>query len=94
MVVERVDPDRERQLALELGAAAGEHEVPAARRARSAQLGQQPRLADPRLAPHDDAARAAAPERVEGRLEPLELARPADEVRGLPDPRPARAYPA
>ena len=48
-VVERVAEDAERQLGLELGGAAGQHEVAAGPRA-GAQLPQQPALADARLA--------------------------------------------
>ena len=49
MVVERVDPDRERQLALELGAAADEHGMPP-RGGALGELAEQPGLADPGLA--------------------------------------------
>ena len=58
--VERVDPDAERQVALELGRRAGEHEV-AALLGAAAQLGEQPRLADARLALDRDARLRASP---------------------------------
>ena len=54
--VERVDPHAERHVALELGRGAGQHEVAALLGAR-AQLGQQPGLADARLALQRDARR-------------------------------------
>ena len=49
VVVERVDPDGERQLALQLGSAPGEHGQPPPGRALG-QLAQEPCLADPGLA--------------------------------------------
>ena len=54
--VEGVDDQAERQLALELGGAALEHEA-AARLGASNQLAQQVGLADPRLAAEDDEPR-------------------------------------
>ena len=57
VLVQRIDEHPERQVALELGRAAGEHGAPTGIRPRR-QLGQQARLADPRLALDDQAARA------------------------------------
>ena len=54
--VERVDPHAERQVALELGGRAREHQV-AALLGLPPQLGQQPGLADARLAFDRDACR-------------------------------------
>ena len=60
MLVERVDHDAERHVALVLGAAALEHQQPGVARA-VAERGQQRGLADPRLADDaEHAARAAA----------------------------------
>ncbi len=70
--VERVDPDAERHVALELGGEPAEHEV-AARFGACAQLGQQARLADPRLAFEREARQRAVRERVERAVEPREL---------------------
>ena len=64
VIVERVDPDRERQLALELGPAAHEHRV-AALGGAVRKLTEQPRLADPRLAADDQPAGAPAAHLVE-----------------------------
>ena len=78
VVVQRVDPDRERQIGLQLGAAADVDGVPAGARALG-QLVEQPRLADAGLAGHDDPARAGRPDRVERRIERRELLSAADE---------------
>jgi hypothetical protein len=59
--VEGVDPDAERNVALELRSRAGEHEMPAGLGALP-QLVEEPRLADPRLALDGDARRATARE--------------------------------
>ena len=82
VVVERVDPDRERQLALELGAAAHEHRV-AARGGALGQLAEQPGLADPRLAVDHQPGCAAAAEAVERGLDRRELVAASDESRPL-----------
>ena len=70
--IERVDPDAERQVALELRRRAGEHEE-AALLGAAAQLGEQVRLADARLALDRDAGRRPGRQRVERRVELLEL---------------------
>jgi hypothetical protein len=70
--VERVGPDREREVALELRGGAGEHEAAAPLRP-PAQLGQQPRLADPRLALDRHAAGHAGRQRVERVVDRREL---------------------
>ncbi len=71
--VERVDPDAERQVALELGRRAAEHEVPALLGA-FAQLAEQARLADPGLALDRDAGPFSPRQRVQGHLDLVELA--------------------
>ena len=58
VVVERVDPDAERQVLLELGAAAGQDDA-AALGAAVGELLEHPRLADARLAADGDEARVA-----------------------------------
>ena len=72
VVVERVDPDRERQLALQLGSAAHEHGVPALGGALG-ELPEQPRLADPRLAADHQPAGAAGAEAVQRRVHRRQL---------------------
>ena len=72
--VERVDPDAVGPVALELGPGAGEHDV-AVRLRAGTQLGQQPRLADPRFALDRDT--------VTGQQRRLELG----ELRGAADDR-------
>ena len=72
MPVERVDPQRERHVVLELGRAPAEHEVPARRRP-ARQLGQQARLADPRLAEHAQRLRRPALDEREHVVYDLEL---------------------
>ena len=62
--LERVDDRHERDVVLELGRAALEHDE-ALRRGALAQLGQQPRLADARLAADDEQAPPAARHGVE-----------------------------
>ena len=86
---QRVLPDAERQLALELRRAPAEHEVSAARAAR-AELVEQPRLADPALAartrsPRPGAARALqrVVDRRELRAPPEELPLPAATTRQI-----------
>jgi hypothetical protein len=63
-VVQRVDPDAERELALELHAAAGEHQVPA-RLGLLDERGEQPRLADPGLACDREPTRTPEPQPCE-----------------------------
>ena len=70
--VESVDPDAERQIALELGRRPGQHET-APRLGAIAQLTEQARLADSRLALQRHADQAALRQRVECRIEQLEL---------------------
>ena len=81
VLVERVHEDRERQVALELGCRAGEDELPARVRA-SGELGEQARLADPRLADQLDRRGATAIELVEEPIERTELLGAPDEVLG------------
>ena len=68
VIVERVDPDAERQLALELGAAAREDEVPALLAALR-ELLEQACLADPRFAAQRDEGRPPPAEALERRLQ-------------------------
>ena len=75
VLVERVDEDPERQVALELGRAARQHEA-AAVVGHRLELRQQPRLADARLAHELDRARAAL-ERI---FEHAQLLRTPDEL--------------
>ena len=70
--VESVDPDAERQIALELGRRPGQHEA-APRLGAIAQLTEQPRLADSRLALQRHADQAALRQRIECRIEQQEL---------------------
>ena len=70
--VERVDDRHQRDVVLELGRAALEHDE-ALRRGALAQLGQQPRLADARLATGDEQAPLAARHGVERPRDRLEL---------------------
>ena len=70
VVVERVDEDRERQLALELRGAAGEHELPAPVGALG-QLREHARLADAGLAHQLQGARPPPLELGEGLVEHL-----------------------
>src|SRR6185436_15923842 len=77
MVVQHVDPEAERQVALELRAAAAQHEA-AALLASGRELLQQARLADARLAAHRHEARGAA-QRLQLPAHGRELAAAADE---------------
>ena len=70
--VERVDHRHQRDVVLELGRAALEHDE-ALRRGALAQLGQQPRLADARLATGEEQAPLAARDGVERPRDRLEL---------------------
>ena len=79
VLVERVDEDPERQLALQLGRAAGEHDV-AQRLGALAELAEQARLADPRLAHERERAGASAREVVEHVGHDLELCGPPDQL--------------
>ena len=90
--VQRVDPDAEGQLALELGGGAGQHQE-AALLGAPAQLAQQLRLADPRLALDGQEAGRALAERVQRGVEASQLGlapdgRPGAGVRGHPDADP------
>ena len=70
--VERVDPDAERQVALELRRRAGEHQAPRLLGVAT-KHGEQMRLADARLALHRDAGGRAGGQAVERRAQLLEL---------------------
>ncbi len=70
--VQRVGPDAERQVALELGRRAREHQA-AALLGAPAQLAEQARLPDPRLALDGDAAGAPVAERLQRRVDLREL---------------------
>ena len=70
--VQSVDPNAEGHLALELGGGAGEHHV-SPLLGSSPQLPKQSRLADARLSLDRNVGRPALGERVERRLEMLEL---------------------
>ena len=72
VLVERVDEDPERQVALELGRAAVQDDAATGGRAR-VQLRQQPRLADARLALDQQRRRLAALERVEREVDGIQL---------------------
>jgi hypothetical protein len=68
VLVERIDEDPERQLALQLGRASGQHQTPLGVRTRG-QLAQQPRLADARLSDQFESAEAPALEVGEGAVD-------------------------
>ena len=90
VVVERVDEDRERQLALELGGAAGEHEAArvGAARPSSASIRVLPMPGSPT----SWSARAPPLERGEGSFESLQLGGTPDDLLGCGAmPRQARA---
>ena len=76
--VERVDPDAVGEVALELGGGAREDEV-ALRLGPLAQLAQEPRLADPRVAGDGQARQAILLEGAERLPELLELGLPPDQ---------------
>ena len=76
MLGERVLPDAERQLALELRRAAVEHEVPALAGAL-AELVEQPRLADPALAGERDHRAAGGARAARARRPPPRAPRAA-----------------
>ena len=90
VLVERVDEERERQIALELGCRAGEDEMPLGVRP-SAELGQEPRLADARLADEQNGDRAPPIELGQRSIQRAELLRTPDEVAGLRAHLPASA---
>ena len=77
VVVERVDPDAERQVLLEFGAAAGQDHAPALRPAIG-ELLEHPRLADAGLAADGDEPRVA-PEAGQRSRDGRQLPPPADE---------------
>ena len=78
--LERVDPDGERQVDLVLRGTTG-HDDGAPVGRPEPELLQQPGLADPRLAGHDERGRAARPEIVEDAVEDAELCVPTDQRR-------------
>ena len=82
VLVERVHEDRERQVALQLGSRACEHQVPLCVRAR-AELGEEAGLADSRLADDQDGDRAALVELRQRPIERAQLLGAPDEVGGL-----------
>ena len=90
VLVERVDEHPERQVALQLGGAPGEHELPPLVRARG-QLAEQAGLADPGLADQFQGSRAAPPEPVERLVERRQLGGAPDEVLGKRGHVPVRA---
>jgi hypothetical protein len=79
--VEGIDPHAERHVALELGRRAAEHEMAALVGPR-AQLVEQAGLADARLPLDREVARRALVERVERRLDPLDLRLAPDDPAG------------
>jgi hypothetical protein len=72
VLVEGVDEDPERQVALQLGRAAAEDGAPARVRALG-QLGQQAGLADPRLALDDERNRPPVAQLAEGAIDRVQL---------------------
>ena len=85
VLVERVDEDAERQVALELGRAAGQDEAALGVGARL-ELGQQPGLAHPRLAEHLDRDEPAAGA-LQRRVQRFELgAAPDQRLSGMRHP--------
>jgi hypothetical protein len=81
VLVERIDEDRERQVALELGGRAREDEVVSGIGANR-QLGQEARLADARLADEQDRGRATLIELGQDSIQRAQLLRAPDEVVG------------
>ena len=77
VIVERVDDQPEGKILLKLGRPPDEDEVPSPLGA-PCQLGQQARLADPRLADHLHHARLTGGEAGERQVEIGELARSSD----------------
>jgi hypothetical protein len=78
--LKRVDPDGERQVRLVLrGTTRHDDGAPVGR--PEPELVQQPRLADARLAGHDERGRAAGPEIVEDPVEDADLRVPTDQRR-------------
>ena len=80
-LVEGVDEDPERQVALELGGAPREDGA-AAGVGAPAQLGQQPGLADPRLALDRERGGPAIPQLAEGAIDRLQFGGAPDEMLG------------
>ena len=78
--LERVRPQRVREVCLELGGAPPEHRASARLRARR-ELGEQQRLADPGLALHGEGAARPHAERLERRRDRLALAGAAHQRR-------------
>jgi SAM-dependent methyltransferase len=81
VLVQRVHEDRQGQLELELRCRSGEYEVSAPLRV-SAELPEEPCLADPGLSEQLDCARPASVGLVEGQLEEAELVSAPDELVG------------
>ena len=79
--IERVRPDAEGKIALELRRHAGEHQAPTLLRA-AAELGEQARLADPGLALDRHARRRPAGQRAQHRVELSELGVASDDRPG------------
>jgi hypothetical protein len=79
VLVQRIDEDPERQIAIELGPAAGEHGAPP-RVGPQGQLGQEARLADPRLALDDQARRIAIADDAERIVDTRHLGGAPNEV--------------
>ncbi len=82
VLVERVDEEREREIALQLGCRAREDEISLGVRP-CAELGEEPRLADARLADEQNSDRALPIELGQDSIQRAELLRTADEVAGL-----------
>ncbi len=82
VLVERVDEEREREIALQLGCRAREDEISLGVRP-CAELGEEPCLADARLADEQNSDRAPPIELGPDSIQRAELLRTADEVAGL-----------
>ena len=81
VLVERVDEDPERQVALQLGRAAAEDRAAAGVGALG-QLGQQAGLADPRLALDHERSRPTVAQLAEGAIDRFQFGGAPDEVVG------------
>jgi hypothetical protein len=81
VLIQRIDEDRQREVALELRRRSAEDELPACVRA-STEFRDEARLADPWLAEQRDGAGLAAVEVVEQSLECSHFGRPPDQVPG------------
>jgi len=79
VLVQRIDEDRERQVALEFGGRSSEHDVTASLGA-GGKFSQEPRLADPRLASQPHRPGTASIQLIQELLDRTEFVGPPHEV--------------